>query len=539
MADYKVTELNEILGASVAADDVALLVDVSANEDKKIKVEELAKAVGSNLPASTLDGSAIADDSIDGDSKLIDGSVTGPKLAANSVDRTHVIANEISGSATTRGKVHLEPGSIAAADIADFSITPDKLAGGSGLPPGGIIDADIALNAEIQVSKLEPVLPNNFLAGPSAGAIPGTVTARPIESFDLPTGSDIQLGAVSVPSGSGLTATNGAISHASTVFGQNLGFIEYNDTGHILNARAIDASIDLPPATNGSLGVVQIGNGLDVDFSGLLSLKPATTFTLGGVIVGSDFNVDFSGTIGLNPTGVTAGQYTKVTVDDKGRVTQGETVTASDINGGTLDPNLIADNSINGIKLADYATCYMQEGSPGIGDFLGQFWWQPSTSQLRVYVRGSAGTEWANVGFGNISGNNLRWGGTFDATTDKVTSVTDAGLSDGLAANTAFPAPSDALAGLYLLCETGGAAVSQPNLTGITFNVGDWAVCNGAAGGWTRIAAGSGGGGGGGASRLNDLLDVQIGSISPQDLLEYDAGSALWKNTSLVDGGTF
>ena len=539
MADYKVTELNEILGASVAADDVALLVDVSANEDKKIKVEELAKAVGGNLPASTLDGSAIADDSIDGDSKLIDGSVTGPKLATNSVDRTHVIANEISGSATTRGKVHLEPGSIAAADIADFSITPDKLLGGTALPPGGIFDADIAPNAEIQVSKLESALPNSFLAGPSTGAIPGTVTARPIEPFDLPTGSDISLGAVSVPTGSGLTITSGSINHESSVFGQNLGFIEYNDTGHILNARAIDASIDIPPATTGSLGVVQVGDGLDVDFSGLLSLNPATTFTLGGVIVGADFQVDFAGTISLKPSGVTAGQYTKVTVDDKGRVTFGETVTASDINGGTLDPSLIADDSITGSKLADYATCYMQEGSPGTGDYLGQMWWQPSTAQLRVYAGGSAGSEWVNVGFGTLSANNLRWGGTFDATTDSVTSVTSAGTSDGLVANTAFPPPTDALSGLYLLCEVGGSAVTQPNVSGTTFAVGDWAVCMGAAAGWTRIAVGSGGGGGGGASRLNDLLDVSIASLTPEDLLKYDAGSALWKNTTLVDGGTF
>ena len=299
MADYKVTELNEILGASVAADDVALLVDVSANEDKKIKVEELAKAVGNNLPTGSLDGDSITDDSIDGGDKITDGSITGAKLAPNSVDRTHVIASEISGSATARGKVHIEPGSISAADIANGSITPDKLVGGGALPPGGITDGDIALDADIQFSKLEDAPPNSFLAGPPTGAIPGEVTARPILPVDLPPATDIDLGAVSVPTTSGLTATNGQLAHSSTVFGQNLGFIEYNDTGHILSARAIDASIDIPPATTGSLGVVQIGSGLDVDFTGLLSLSPATTFSLGGVIVGSDFAVDFAGTISL------------------------------------------------------------------------------------------------------------------------------------------------------------------------------------------------------------------------------------------------
>ena len=543
MADYKVTELNEILGASVAADDVALLVDVSANEDKKIKVEELAKAVGNNLPTGSLDGDSITDGTIDGGDKITDGSITGAKLAPNSVDRTHVIASEISGSATARGKVHIEPGSIAGSDIADFSITPDKLLGGGALPPGGIIDGDIALDADIQFSKLEDAPPNCFLAGPSTGAISGEVTARPIVSVDLPPATDVDLGAVSVPTTSGLAVTNGQLAHASTVFGQNLGFIEYNDTGHILNARAIDASIDIPPATTGSLGVVQIGSGLDVDFTGLLSLSPATTLNLGGVIVGSDFAVDFAGTISLMATGVTPGEYTKVTVDTGGRVTVGGTVTASDITGGTLDPNLIGDGSITAAKLADYSTCYMQESSPGVAEFLGAFWYQPSTAQLRVYARGSGGDLWVPVGFGSLQANNLRWGGTFNANTDSITTVTATGTSEGLTANSAFPPPSDALAGLYLLCETAGANASQPNINGQTFNSGDWAVCMGSVDGWVRINAGSsgggGGGGGGGASRLNDLLDVEIASLKPQDLLKYDAGSALWKNTTVVDGGTF
>ena len=545
MADYKVTELNEILGASVAADDVALLVDVSANEDKKIKVDELAKAVGNNLPTGSLDGDSITDDSIDGGDKITDGSITGAKLAPNSVDRTHVIASEISGSATARGKVHIEPGSISAADIANGSITPDKLVGGGALPPGGITDGEIAIDADIQFSKLEDAPPNFFLAGPPTGAIPGEVTARPILPTDLPPATDIDLGAVSVPTTSGLTATNGQLAHSSTVFGQNLGFIEYNDTGHILSARAIDASIDIPPATTGSLGVVQIGSGLDVDFTGLLSLAPATTFSLGGVIVGSDFSVDFAGTINLSATGVTPGDYTKVTVDAGGRVTIGAAVTASDITGGTLDPNLIGDGSITAAKLADYSTCYMQESSPGVADFLGQFWYQPSTAQLRVYARGSGGDLWVPVGFGSLQANNLRWGGTFNADTDQVTSVTAIGTSDGLTANSAFPPPSDALAGLYLLCETAGANTSQPNINGQTFNSGDWAVCMGSVDGWVRINAGSsGGGGGGGASRLNDLLDVEIAggggvALAAQQILKFDAGDAQWKNTDVVDGGTF
>ena len=74
MADYKVTDLTEILGASVASDDLALLVDISASEDKKIKVDELAKAIASNLPTNTVDGD-----------RLINDTVTATQIAAAAI----------------------------------------------------------------------------------------------------------------------------------------------------------------------------------------------------------------------------------------------------------------------------------------------------------------------------------------------------------------------------------------------------------------------------------------------------------------------
>ena len=63
--------------------------------------------------------------------------------------------------------------------------------------------------------------------------------------------------------------------------------------------------------------------------------------------------------------------------------------------------------------------------------------------------------------------------------------------------------------------------------------------------------AGGGGGGGGGAQFLDDLLDVTIGgaggpfstapsmTLAAQQLLKYDAGDGVWKNTDRLDGGSF
>ena len=167
MSDYKVSELNEILGTSVAADDLALLIDVSAAEDKKITIEELSKAVGANMPNDSLNGDVILDGSIDGD-KILDGSITAGKLAPDSVNRTHIISEEVSGSETSRGKVHIEPGSIGAADIADGSITPDKL-----FNPGGPLlitdngDRPKRQHPVQQIRKSRPA--NTVLAGPATG----------------------------------------------------------------------------------------------------------------------------------------------------------------------------------------------------------------------------------------------------------------------------------------------------------------------------------------------------------------------------------
>ena len=55
----------------------------------------------------------------------------------------------------------------------------------------------------------------------------------------------------------------------------------------------------------------------------------------------------------------------------------------------------------------------------------------------------------------------------------------------------------------------------QPNLSGISHDAGDWALCLDAAQGWIHIDANAAGGGGGGSAQyLNDLLDVEIGGSS-------------------------
>ena len=243
-----------------------------------------------------------------------------------------------------------------------------------------------------------------------------------------------------------------------------------------------------------------------------------------------------------------AGNYTKVGVNSEGLVEQGFPLQASDIptlpadkiNGGELVPSVIGDRSIEEVKLADYSTCLVQEGAPS-GDYkLGQLWFTPSTSQLRVYGRGSSGDLWLSVGFGALQAQNLRWAGTVNADTSNITTLTDIGVSEGLAVGSPIPTPSDELSGLYFVVDTAGSSITIPNVNGDLCTEGDWILYIDQAQGAIHldISAG-GGGGGGGASKLDDLTDVDLNTVEADQLLQYDEISGMWKNVSLISGGTF
>ncbi len=590
MADLKVTQLNQIAAVDVASDDVMLIVDISADEDKKIETADVVTAGLMNVPAGTIQGNIIADYSLPGDA-LIDGSVTGAKigddeiggnliqlgsvhgtaslysgtskghiaavsigtgdigndqitqalLADNSAGSAEVVANNIAGSATTGPKVHIESGSIGTADIADGSVTAIKLAAGGGglVPAGGITDADVAANAQIQVSKLEDAGLNLVLAGPDFGGLPGPVTARALVGADLPLASEFDLGAVSVPALGGLTVSSGSLSITNTTSGRNHGYISYDNNGLIQTARAID-STDLPVGSAAQMGILQIGNGLQQNSYGTVDLSIASAFLAGGVMPGADFDVAIDGGLSLSTTGVTAGAYAKVTVDNKGRVLSGgaldpadlPNISADDITSGTLDPARIADHALVRQLLADNSTSFIQEASPTIDGslFVGTFWYKESTQDLSIWN----GSSWRPVNFGLLAQQNLRYCGSVDASTGLITGVTTFGISAGMTIGDAVPSPIDALTGAYLVVDVAGSSIGV--LPGVTFGVGDLVLCNGAAAGWEEIAAF--GGGPGGASLLSQLLDVSISAPAQGDVLIYGS-NAMWNNEATLSGGTY
>ena len=524
MADKKISELTPLVGALNVADALPI-ADDSASQTKKISPKELLERAfvlidDDSIPASKIDNSGGIPPGAVGTTELADNSVTAEKLANNS---SGVVGPTLPASGVRIGQVALETTSNKFYCWNGSEWVPVK-AGGSvntvvGVT-GDLLQVVISQTGDevtIGVAFVGTTDARQFIAGPTANG--GPVSARQIIGNDLPTASAIEKGGVEI-SGGGLTM-DGNVLKIDNIVGASNGTFNLCDVdanGLVVGYRAIESS-DLPTATTSLPGIVAPGNGLTVNQSGTISLS----------------------TVG------TPGTYTKVTTDQTGRVTNGDILTAEDlptipgdkISGG-LDGINIADRSILEIALADYSTCLVQEGQPS-GDYkLGQFWFTPSTNQLRVYSRGSAGDRWESIGFGALQQSNLRWGGTCDASTSTITTLTAIGVSEGLEAGDPLPNPTDELSGLYFVVQTAGNAITIPNVNGETCTEGDWILYVDQAQGALHLdVSAGGGGGGGGASRLNDLTDVDLNVVEDDQLLQYDALTGMWKNVSLISGGTF
>ena len=451
MADKKITQLNQLTEPSVSAGDVAAVADVSANETRKVTVPDLVEAGLRLMPDGSISGNKLEPESI-GTDKLIDGAVTTDKIADGAVT-SDKIADEAVGTD------QLADGAVTTDKIADDAVTLEKL-------------DENAFGRGLDKNADNIGITNNPGAGTQAGISwddQGLITGAvdPIPPEDLPLATTTEVGAVSVPVDGGLSVTGtGALSIDNTVTAATHTKITYDEHGLVTFGEDLRPE-DLPIATSTTLGAVIVPS---VDATG----------------AATPLDIDGAGNLEHDESGVVAGTYPKVGVDKFGHVIAGSLLEAGDIpnisadqiEGGTLDPGVLGDCAIEANNICDYATCLMQEDNPGAGEFLGQFWYTPSTAQLRVYSRGSGPENiWLPVGFGALQANNLRWLGTYNADTDTVVSLTSIGVSSGLTAGQAFPAPTNELGGGYFLCQVAGANMSQPNLGSQTHTVGDWALC--------------------------------------------------------------
>ena len=439
MADLRITDLAALPEGDVAATDVLPIADVSASETKKVTAKDLVEAGvalidDASIPSAKL--AAITPANL-GNSSAAAQFIAGPTATTGAFAARTIAAGDLPlATAAAAGAVIVGTGLSVSSGTVSAAVATSSTRGAISVPSasGLSVDGSGVLSHQSSVTAQTK---NGF----TINATGHITTVGSIASTDLPIATTSDVGGVFI--GAGLAVTpGGQLNHASTITAGTTSGITYNATGHITAVTAL-VGTDLPVATTSARGAVSIPAGA--------------------------LSVDGSGAVTHNTSGVTAGQYTKLTVDSRGHVTAGTTLAALDIpeisaaklTSGTLGVSLFGTNSITGAKLANSST--VQFGGAGstagvvtfpTAEFKGQYFWDELNGDLYLW----SGSAWLPV---TITSGELVYGGTYDASVNEVASVTSAGSAVGLTTGAALPAASDTNNRYYLVVSDAGTGTGN------------------------------------------------------------------------------
>ena len=486
MADLKISELSALAGSNLDSSDLVAVVDNDASETKKLTIGDLIANGVTLISDDTIPGAkllfnadtdrlptaGIADNAVT-TAKIADDSITAAKIADEAtVDLVTTLP--ASGAFTGQLALDTDDNKLYAWDGSAWQSLKGagslNAATGSTTGVVNIVATTTGDTVAISATLDDTTAAHQFLAGPTSGA--GAVSYRTIDSADLPTSSSSARGAVIV-NGEGLRMDSDTIEVDNDVTASTTHHVvTYSAKGLVTGGRAI-TSADVPTATSSAKGAVIPGTGLAVDGSGNLN----------------------------HSNSVTAGIYTKVTVDAQGHVSTGDTLAAADIpaipaskiTSGTFGTGLLGTNVVTGNKLADQSVTKFGGASATDnvvtfpdGDYKGQFFYDEKNADLYVYT----GTSYVPITV--ISGNLIN-AGAYNANTNLLTSVTTAGSAAGFTAGSALPSPAVTNLNYYVVVDTSGTgsgaapavALAPPDMlislgTGSTFSLID--VSNAIAG---------------------------------------------------------
>jgi hypothetical protein len=520
------------VGASELADDAVdtgAIVALAVTEAKlgggavtTAKLGDLA-VTDAKIAATTITYGKLnlADGSVPG-GKLTDATVTGAKLAAGAVG-TAAVAD----SAITTAKV--ADSAITTAKVADAAITTAKV------DAAGLAAAAIAADAITTAKVLDGAITGAKMADDSATIVQA---GTPVGSGDF--------------EGQQWFDTNTSVQYVwdSTAWIRQaaLNVINFTDTTPIAFAIAypdnhtanVTTTLDTQVANTAFLGPA---TGADVapTFRAIVpdDLPDATASTKGIIQPGTGLAVN-GGTLN-HSNSVTAGTYTKLTVDAQGHTSAGALLEAADvpdidaakITTGELPTDRLADDAVTIDKLADYSTASLGETFPTPPSFIGQLHLNPLDKSFYMWD----GNVWVPIG---ISAGQIIFAGTFDASdpagTGKVASVTPEGAAAGFTVGSAVPASAPGNNKHYLVVSEGGT-ITSGNAPNVVLAPPDLilSVYNATSPGWVEVDVSSGAGAIA-ASQVSFAPAGQIAATTVQ--LAVEEVSTECRNATNITSGT-
>jgi len=447
VADLRITDLPALTAALLQATDPLAIADTSASETKKITAKDLVQGAVALIDDGSIPSAkvsvAIAPGAI-GTTELADNAVTDAKLADSS---SATLQSGLPASGAYIGQLAVDTATNKASIWDGSAWVAFKAAGSINSITGdssGVVRVTASQTGDsvtLDTYLADATAARQVLIGPTNTT--GAVQLRQLIGTDLPLATTTSIGAVQV-NGSGLTMSGDQIvidnSVTATEGTSVYGVVEYDASGLVTSGRAI-TSADLPKASTGNPGAIQ----------------PGTQFT-----------VAVNGTLSHSNT-VATGTYTKVTVDGQGHVSAGTTLVDTDIpdipatklTSGSINIARIADGSITGIKLADYATVKFGGAGSTAGivtfptaEYAGEFFWDELNEDLYLWN----GTAWLPV---TITSGELIFAGTYDASVNQIDSVTSAGTAVGLTVGASLPAAADTNNRYYLVVSTSGTGAGN------------------------------------------------------------------------------
>lgn len=438
------------------------------------------------------------------------GTHSGTTSGTNTGDQTITLTGDVTGSGTGSFATSIATDAVTAAKIASNAVTTAKI------NAAAVTAAKLAADSSTVISGNTPSGSGAFVGQQwfntntaLAYVWDGTAWIQQggVQSFVFSDSTPLTFSA-SVNAAGVATITTGLDTQAANRLfaGPTTG------SSATPTFRAL-VPADLPVATAGATGAIQPGTGLTVSAGGVLNHSNTTT----------------------------AGIYTKVSIDAQGHIVTGDVLASSDIpnldaskiTSGTFTSAFLANNSVTAAQLADYGIAQVSETAP-TPEFAGQWWINPSDRSAYIWVGTVSPTPngyWLLVGYGSPTQLNIRFGGTYNASTNTVATLNQYGTEAGLTVGQALGAPNPQNNGIYLITTVAGTGTTPAPIASLA--VGDWVLSQGTTANWTKIAVVSGATG-----TFNDYDILSDGTYFTPDMTGVtdvrDALTLLWGRAQIA-----